>query len=396
MESREAELRAAVSAVADPDLLRGLGELGMVRDVRVRSRRVEVVLALPVAGWPPLAELEARVRRALGPLSGGEDAVELSTVPMSEAERADLRSVLGSPGHGEPAPLPAPAGRGHRHGPGGAPGPLGHEEGRPNRFMAPGSRTRVVGVSSGKGGVGKSSVTVNLAVALAASGHEVGLLDADVYGFSVPGMLGVPRDPAAIDELLVPPVVHGVRCLSMGFFVPDEQPVICRGPMLHKALEQFLVDAYWGEPDFLLIDMPPGTGDVALSLGQYLPRTEVLVVTTPQPSAQRVAQRSAYAARRLKLAVRGVVENMSWFTGDDGTRCELFGAGGGGALAEALEVPLLARIPLVPALRTGADAGVPVRVSDPGGEAARAFDALAEAVLALGPARIYRRELTVL
>jgi ATP-binding protein involved in chromosome partitioning len=232
-------------------------------------------------------------------------------------------------------------------------------------------------------------------VALAARGHDVGLLDADVYGFSVPKMLGVTRGPVALDDLLVPPVVHGVRCLSMGFFVPDEQPVIWRGPMLHKALEQFLVDSYWGEPDFLLIDMPPGTGDVALSLGQYLPRTEIVVVTTPQAAAQRVAQRSAYAAKKLKLAVRGVVENLSWFTGDDGTRYELFGAGGGQALADDLEVPLLGQVPLVPAVRVGGDIGVPVRVADPAGEAALAFDALATRLEELGPARIYRRELNV-
>ena len=261
--------------------------------------------------------------------------------------------------------------------------------------MAPGSRTRVVGISSGKGGVGKSSITVNLAVALAARGHDVGLLDADVYGFSVPKMLGLDRGPIAVDDLLVPPIVHGVRCLSMGFFVPDEQPVIWRGPMLHKALEQFLVDSYWGEPDFLLIDMPPGTGDVTLSLGQYLPRTEIVVVTTPQAAAQRVAQRSAYAAKKLKLAVRGVVENMSWFTGDDGTRYELFGAGGGQSLADDLEVPLLGRVPLVPDVRVGGDTGVPVRVADPTGEAALAFDALATRLEELGPARIYRRELNV-
>jgi ATP-binding protein involved in chromosome partitioning len=254
---------------------------------------------------------------------------------------------------------------------------------------------RVLAIASGKGGVGKSSVTVNLAVALAARGLDVGLLDADVYGFSAPKMLGVTRPPVAIDDLLVPPTVHGVRCLSMGFFVADEQPVIWRGPMLHKALEQFLVDAYWGEPDFLLIDMPPGTGDVALSLGQYLPRTEIVVVTTPQPAAQRVAQRSAYAARRLKLAVRGVVENMSWFTAGDGTRYELFGSGGGAVLAGELDVPLLAQIPLVPAVREGADVGVPVRVADPRGEAAAAFDALAVQLEELGPARIYRRELNV-
>ncbi|HML01167.1 MAG TPA: P-loop NTPase [Acidimicrobiales bacterium] len=384
---------AAVAAVDDPDLGRSLGELGMVRRVEDRRRKVEVELALPVAGWPGAEELEGRVRRALAALGVGEDAVSVQMSVMTDEERRALHQVLARRAGGEPG-LPAPPSRPHAA-PGAAPGPLGHEEGRPNRFMEPGSRTRVVGISSGKGGVGKSSVTVNLAVALAAKGHETGLLDADVYGFSVPKMLGVARPPTAVDELLVPPVVHGVRCLSMDYFVPDDQPVIWRGPMLHKTLEQFLVNAYWGEPDFLLIDMPPGTGDVALSLGQYLPRTEILVVTTPQPAAQRVAQRSALAARRLKLPVRGVVENMSWFTGDDGTRYELFGSGGGQALAEQLEVPLLARIPLVPAVRVGADVGVPVRVSDPDSEAARAFDELADALVALGPARVYRRELTV-
>jgi ATP-binding protein involved in chromosome partitioning len=262
--------------------------------------------------------------------------------------------------------------------------------------MLPGTRTRVIGISSGKGGVGKSSVTVNLAVALAARGLEIGLLDADVYGFSVPKMLGVTRGPVAIDELLVPPVVHGVRCLSMGFFVPDEQPVIWRGPMLHKALEQFLVDAYWGEPDF-----PPhrhASGHRRCGL-----------VTRPVPAPDRdpggdhaaaggPTGGPAFGLRRqtqLGLPVRGVIENMSWFTGDDGARYELFGAGGGEALASELEVPLLGRIPLVPALRQGADDGVPVRISDPDGEAALAFEALADRVEALGPARIYRRELTL-
>jgi len=386
----EAELRAAVAAVDDPLLCRGLGELGMVRSVAAARRGATVVVALPVEPWPPADELVARVRAAAGAAGG---AVRVELAPMTEEERAELHRRLALGKGGEPAPaVSAP----HVHGrPGGPPGPLGHEAGRPNRFAAPGSRTRVVGISSGKGGVGKSSVSVNLAVALAARGHDVGLLDADVYGFSAPKMLGVRAGPVAIDDLLVPPVVHGVRCLSMGFFVPDEQPVIWRGPMLHKTLEQFLVDAYWGEPDYLLIDMPPGTGDVALSLGQYLPRTEIVVVTTPQPAAQRVAQRSAFAARKLKLSVRGVVENMSWFTGDDGTRYELFGAGGGQALADDLEVPLLGRIPLVPALRHGGDVGVPVVAADGAGEAARAFDALAARLEELGPARIYRRELNV-
>ena len=364
MAHSDSELASALSTLRDPHLGRGLQELGMVGEVRERRRRLELSLLVPVAGWPGTDELARQVRRALSPLAGGEESVSVDVSVMDDSQRASLRAALG------------------------------HEEGGP-KFMAPGSRTRVVGISSGKGGVGKSSVTVNLAVALAAKGHEVGLLDADVYGFSVPAMLGVDTQPTAVDDLLVPPMVHGVRCLSMGYFVPDDQPVIWRGPMLHKALEQFLVDAYWGEPDFLLVDMPPGTGDVALSLGQYLPRTEVVVVTTPQPAAQRVAQRSAFAAKRLKMAVRGVVENMSWFTGDDGTRYELFGAGGGQVLADRLEVPLLGCIPLVPEIRLGADAGVPVRVSDPGGEAALAFDALADAVVGMGPARVYRRELTV-
>ena len=243
--------------------------------------------------------------------------------------------------------------------------------------------------------MGKSSVTVNLAVALAQAGYDVGILDADVYGFSVPKMLGVRTDPLIIGDLVVPPTANGVRCLSMGFFVADDTPVIWRGPMLHKALEQFLVDAYWGEPDFLLIDMPPGTGDVTLSLGQYLTKTEVFVVTTPQPAAQRVAQRSAYAARKLKLAVRGVIENMSWFTGDDGTRYELFGSGGGQNLSEELGVPLLGKVPLVPALREGGDDGVPIVVAEPDGEAAAVFAQLAATIAGLGPARVYRRELTV-
>lgn len=400
MAAGESEVRAAVAAVEDPELRRGLGELGMVRSVTSGRREVAVVVAVPVDRWPGTEELIGRVRAAVEPVAGRADVrVELAT--MSDDERAEFHRRLATGPGGEPPPLSGPSSSTpHAHGhpdPGraGPPGPLGHEQGRPNRFLAPGSRTRVVGISSGKGGVGKSSVAVNLAVALAARGRDVGLLDADVYGFSAPKMLGVTRAPVAVDDLLVPSVAHGVRCLSMGFFVSDEQPVIWRGPMLHKALQQFLVDAYWGEPDFLLVDMPPGTGDVALSLGQYLPRTEIVVVTTPQAAAQRVAQRSAYAAKRLKLAVRGVIENMSWFTGDDRMRYELFGSGGGEELAAALEVPLLGQIPLVPALRQGGDAGVPVRVADPDGEAAVAFDALATQVDDMGPARIYRRELTV-
>ncbi len=393
MSVSEADIRAVLAGVHDPDLRRSVLELGMVRQIRVKRRSVTVELALPMPGWPVQDTVASHVAAAVGQLPGiGEVRVERSD--MDDAEKAQLRAVLAEPPDGQPSTVVP----GHQHthqASGSAPQPLGHEEGRPNRFMAPGSRTRVIGVSSGKGGVGKSSVTVNLAVSLAERGYDVGLLDADVYGFSVPKMLGVDHGPSTVDTLLVPPVVHGVRCLSMGYFVEDAQPVIWRGPMLHKALVQFLVDAYWGEPDFLLLDMPPGTGDVALSLGQYLPRAEIVVVTTPQPAAQRVAQRSAFAARQLKLPVRGVIENMSWFTGDDGTRYELFGAGGGAQLAADLEVPLLGQVPLVPAVRQGGDVGVPVRLSDPDGEAAQAFDALADALVEMGPARIYRRELTV-
>ncbi|MGH9029766.1 MAG: P-loop NTPase [Acidimicrobiales bacterium] len=388
-----AEVRAALSAVEDPDLLRGLGELGMVRQVDLSRRKMSVQIALPASNWPCRDELADRVARALGTIEGLRD-VTIEFVAMTGEEREELVHRLASGPGGEPADLSAPAMPVPRQQPGGAPAALVARDG-PNRYLRTGSKTRIVGISSGKGGVGKSSVTVNLAVALAASGHEVGLLDADVYGFSVPKMMGVDRDPVTIEGMLVPPVVHGVRCLSMGFFVSEDQPVIWRGPMLHKTLEQFLVEAYWGEPDFLLVDLPPGTGDVTLSLAQYLPRTEVLVVTTPQPAAQRVAQRSASAARRLKLAVRGVVENMSWFTGDDGKRYELFGSGGGELLADSLEVPMLVQVPLVPALREGGDVGVPIRVSEPESEAALAFDALAQAVTSLGPARIYKSALTV-
>ena len=243
--------------------------------------------------------------------------------------------------------------------------------------------------------MGKSTVTVNLAVALARQGASVAILDADVYGFSVPSMLGIDRPPSVIGDLLIPPVAHGVRCMSMGFFVNEDQAVMWRGPMLHKALEQFLVDVHWGRPDFLLLDLPPGTGDVAMSIAQFVPRAEVLVVTTPQVAAERVAQRAAVLARQLRLPVRGVVENQSWFTADDGKRYELFGHGGGETLAKSLGVALLGQVPFLPALRQAGDLGVPVAAFDPEGEAGQAFASLAERVVALGPGRVYRSELSI-
>jgi len=265
----------------------------------------------------------------------------------------------------------------------------------PNPFTD--AATRVLAIASGKGGVGKSSVTANLAVAMAAAGKKVAALDADVWGFSLPRMLGVAGEPEVVGERVIPPTAYGVKVISMGFFAREDQPVIWRGPMLHKALEQFLTDVDWDEPDVLLVDMPPGTGDVSISMAQFLPRAEVVVVTTPQAAAQKVAQRAAYMAQKVNLDVIGVVENMSWFRGDDGTAYEIFGSGGGQTLADDLEVPLLGRVPLLAALREGGDNGAPIVAADPGSEAATAFTEIAHTILSdLAPRKIYKKELKIL
>jgi ATP-binding protein involved in chromosome partitioning len=389
MAADQSEIEAALGAIVDPELNLTLGELGLVRSVRPKRRRALLEVALPVAAWPSTDELAEEIHRVALAVPGVEE-VELDFVVMGDAERARLRQHLRAGMLGVDTDADGDDESGHDHAGHGH----GHAEPMP-LFLGPDASTRVIGVSSGKGGVGKSTVTVNLAIALAQAGHSVGLLDADVYGFSVPKMLGTDHDPVILGDIVIPTSAHGVRCLSMGYFVPDDQPVIWRGPMLHKAIQQFLTDAYWGEPDFVLIDMPPGTGDVALTLAEVMPRAEIVVVTTPQPAAQRVAQRSAFAARRLKLSVRGVIENMSWFTGDDGTRYELFGAGGGATLAKDLGVPLLGQVPLVNAVRLGGDEGNPITAVDPGSETAQAFRSIADKLAALGPARVYRRELTL-
>jgi len=375
-----AQILEALRPVQDPELHRSIVDLGMVRKTDVGRRgRVDLQIALTVPGCPLRGEIERRVREAVAPLDGVKD-VALTFTVMTDEERAELRQRL----HGDPA---STAGSHAAH---------GHAQGRAIPFAEPGSTTRPLLIASGKGGVGKSSVTTNLAVALAQLGHSVGVIDADVYGFSIPRMLGVDREPVVVDQMLLPPESHGVRCISMGFFAREDQAVIWRGPMLHRALEQFLTDVYWDEPDFLLLDLPPGTGDIAISLAQFLPRGEVYVVTTPQPAAQTVAQRSASMAEKVHLDVKGVIENMSWFTGDDGTRYELFGAGGGRELAEKLEVPLLAQIPLVPALREGGDVGLPITVADPDHEASKAFRALAERIaVELKPRKVFRPELRI-
>jgi ATP-binding protein involved in chromosome partitioning len=369
----------ALRPVQDPELHRSIVDLGMVRDVVVGDDgRVAITIALTVAGCPLRAEIQSRVGAALEPLA--VEAVAVDFTVMTEDELTALRQRL----HGDPG---ATAGSHTAH---------GHAEGRRIPFAEPDSRTRPLLIASGKGGVGKSSVATNLAVALAQRGHSVGVLDADVYGFSIPRMLGADRDPVVLDQMLLPPEAWGVRCISMAYFVPDGQAVIWRGPMLHKALEQFLTDVYWDEPDFLIVDMPPGTGDIAISLSQYLPRGEVYVVTTPQPAAKQVARLSAAMAEKVHLDVKGVVENMSWFTGDDGVRYELFGGGGGQELADELGVPLLAQVPLLPTLRAGGDEGKPIVAVAPDSEAGRVFQGLAERIaVELKPKKVFRRELTI-
>jgi ATP-binding protein involved in chromosome partitioning len=370
----------ALRPVQDPELHRSIVELDMVRTVSVELPVVKVQIALTIPGCPLKAEIQQRVSAAVTGLEGVE-RVELDFTSMTDAEREALRVKL----HGDPA---ATAGSQQAH---------GHAEGRTIPFAEPGSRTRVLLIASGKGGVGKSSVTTNLGIALAQRGRSVAVVDADVWGFSIPRMLGVDRPPVLIDKMIIPPEAYGVRCMSMGFFVEEDQPVIWRGPMLHKALEQFLTDVYWDDPDYLVVDLPPGTGDISLSLAQFLPRAELYVVTTPQPAAQKVAQRAAFMAEKVRLDVKGVIENMSWFTGDDGTRYEIFGAGGGQELAETIDVPLLGRIPLVPKLREGGDDGHPIMAVDPESEAAQAFAAIAERVdVELAPTRRYNPELTII
>jgi ATP-binding protein involved in chromosome partitioning len=355
----DAAVRDALASVHEPDTGLPVTELGMVRGIVARRRRVQVALALPLANHPLAGYLRDKVTDAVRALGVGQ--VDVDIIAMNDDDRRALRRIL---------------------------------EGSPGRQGQPFSGSRVIAISSGKGGVGKSSLSTNLAVTLARRGRRVALIDADVYGFSIPRMIGLTRRPVIVDELLIPPRAHDVSVISVALFASDEQtPIIWRGPMLHKALQQFVTDVYWGDPEIVIIDMPPGTGDVALTMAQILPLSEVVVVTTPQPAAQKVAQRAAYMARKVNLAVSGVIENMSWFTANDGERYELFGAGGGDMLAQQLEVPLLGQVPLVPALREGSDTGQPIVLSEPDGEAAAAIGAVADALVA---ATVRRRGLPLL
>ncbi len=344
----------ALSQVQDPEIHRPLTELGMVGDLAVDdSGAVSVTILLTVSGCPMKSTLERDTRAALSGVEG-VTSVEVTLGVMSDEQRAALRQHL-----------------------------RGGQAEREVPFARSDSLTRVYAVASGKGGVGKSSVTSNLAVALAEEGLRVGVVDADIYGFSIPRMLGVDRAPTQVDDMLMPPEAKGVRVISVGMFVPGNQPVVWRGPMLHRALQQFLSDVFWGDLDVLLLDLPPGTGDVAISVAQLIPGAEIIVVTTPQQAAAEVAERAGSIATQTRQRVVGVVENMSWLELPDGSRQEIFGSGGGERVAESLTrimgapVPLLGQIPLDVALREGSDAGEPVVTSAPTSPAAVALRGIA-------------------
>jgi ATP-binding protein involved in chromosome partitioning len=337
------EILRALERVIDPELKRPVTELDMVRDVEIDGGDVRVTIALTVAGCPLRDSFEQQVAEALRDVPGVE-RVALGFDVMTPDERQALTTKLraGFQGRGQGLALDV--------------------------------STRVVAVCSGKGGVGKSTLAANLAVAIAQTGKSVGILDADIYGHSIPHVLGIHQKPVLVDKMIVPPVQHDLKLMSIGFFLDDNQPVMWRGPMLHRALEQFLSDVHWGRLDVLVVDMPPGTGDVAISLGQLLPRAETLVVTTPQPAAQEVASRAGAMAQKTGMRLIGVVENM---TGD------VFGSGGGERLAEELGVPLIGSVPLDPLLRECGDAGEPLMVAAPESSSAQALRAIAGEILSL-------------
>ncbi len=365
----------ALERVRDPEILRPITELGMVAGIAVDDTgEATVRLKLTIAGCPAARRIEADTQAA-AESAPGIDRAQVEVGVMTPAERqAFVERVRGDRAHRAPQ-------------------------------FGPNSLTRVIAVTSGKGGVGKSSITANLAAAIAAQGRSVGLIDADVFGFSIPGLLGLSRDgrveqPTRVDDLILPPVAHGVKVISIGMFLgeadPRETAVSWRGPMLHRTIEQFLTDVWFGDLDVLLLDLPPGTGDVAISVGQLLPQAEVLVVTTPQEAAADVAVRSALVARQTGQRVTGVIENMAGLRQPDGTVLELFGRGGGRAVAERLSaaqpgadpvdpVPLLGSVPLSPDFRESGDVGVPAVLARPEDPAARELTRIAAQLLRQGP-----------
>ncbi|BCJ43039.1 iron-sulfur cluster carrier protein [Actinoplanes ianthinogenes] len=351
----EDAIQAALATVDDPEIRRPITDLGMVQGFTVSDGLVKVDLLLTVAGCPLRDKLNADITAAVTKIPGITGA-EINFGVMNEEQRKALQTTLRGGGTAEPV-IP---------------------------FAQPGSRTRVYAVASGKGGVGKSSVTVNLAAALAKRGLSVGVIDADIYGHSVPRMIGVEGKPTRVEDMIMPPQSHGVKVISIGMFTAGNAAVVWRGPMLHRALQQFLADVYWGDLDVLLLDLPPGTGDVAISLAQLLPNAEILVVTTPQMAAAEVAERAGAIALQTHQRLVGVVENMSWLEMPDGSRMEVFGAGGGQTVADSLSqtvgarVPLLGQIPLDTRVREAGDAGNPIVLADPDAPAAKALDGVAD------------------
>ncbi|WP_058235420.1 P-loop NTPase [Devriesea agamarum] len=350
----EADLRAALATVHDPEIHRPITDLDMVESIQVEGTHVRVRILLTIPGCPMSERIRADVERALTAVPE-VGTVDVDLGAMTPEQRQALTERLRSAGGTRDIP-----------------------------FNRPTSLTRVLAIGSGKGGVGKSSVTANLAAAMAASGLRVGVLDADIHGFSIPAMLGITQQPTKVDDLLMPPTGHGVKVMSIGMFVPPGQAVVWRGPKLHRAIEQFATDVFWGDLDVLLLDLPPGTGDVAISVTQLLPGAELVVVTTPQPTASDVAERVGSLAAGVDQKVAGVVENMSWLDAPGGERIEVFGSGGGQRVAQSLsarlgyEVPVLGQIPLEPQLRAGADAGIPVVIGTPECAAARALRQVAD------------------
>jgi ATP-binding protein involved in chromosome partitioning len=352
MPSRD-EILKALETVIDPELRRSIVELEMVRSIDAADGLVRVTVSLTTPGCPIRSHFETAVRQAVGALQGVE-RVEVGFDVLSDQEKAGLQQKLGRPG------------------------------GLPEGALA--QVSNVVCIGSGKGGVGKSTITANLAAALAADGKKVGVLDADVWGYSIPRMFGVSgRPPVSPQRKILPLEGHGVKVMSIGFFVEEDSAVVWRGPMLHKALTQFLEDVEWGELDFLLVDLPPGTGDVSMTLAQLLPQAKFLIVTTPQPVAQKVARRAAEMAHKVDLEIGGVIENMAAFVTPDGERYALFGEGGGQALADELDVPMLGKVPLTMPLREQSDAGVPLVFTDPDDPAAQAVRHAARGLVAMFP-----------
>ena len=355
MPSRD-EILKALEAVIDPELRRSIVELEMVRSIDSADGLVRVTVSLTTPGCPIRSHFETAVRTAVGALPGVE-RVEVGFDVLSDQEKAGLQQKLGRPG------------------------------GLPEGALA--QVSNVVCIGSGKGGVGKSTVTANLAAALTADGKRVGVLDADVWGYSIPRMFGVAgRPPVSPQRKILPLEGHGVKVMSIGFFVEEDSAVVWRGPMLHKALTQFLEDVEWGALDFLLVDLPPGTGDVSMTLAQLLPQAKFLIVTTPQPVAQRVARRAAEMAHKVDLEIGGVIENMAAFVTPGGDRYALFGEGGGQALADELDVPLLSRVPLTMPLREQSDAGEPLVFTDPDDPAAQAVRHAARGLVAMFPVEL--------